>query len=146
MRIMSKTITSDQLRISDFYAHPIWGFKDDDGDEVMPVDYPGHLIWSNGGESLFVLCRYVLNNDEAIDGVIGVRMTNQSLYLLKFPAPDGSLFYFPVNSPLEGTVTPAQLAAQLNRKLEEIFPIRFHTQFIFEDGKRLVGQYDLPGE
>lgn len=141
---MSKVLTSEELNISDFYTHPIWGFVDDDGDEVMPVDYPGHLIWSNGGESLFVLCKFTLNDGTNIDGVISVRMTNQSVYTLKFPYQDGSLFYFPVNSSLEGRVSPKQLAFHLNKVSDDVFPIKFDTPFVFEDGKKLLGIYNPP--
>jgi hypothetical protein len=140
---MSTKLNCNELRFSDYYSHPIWGFTDDDGDEVMPVDYPDHLIWSGGGEALFVLCEYVFNDGTKMDGVVCVRMTDQKFYILTFPYPDGSFFDFPVNSMLEGTVTPEQLASHLEKSISEVFPIKINTPFIFENGEKLVGEYAL---
>lgn len=131
----------DELRLEDFFSYPIWGFVHDDGDEVTPVDYPGYLKWSSGGNALFVLCEYTFHDATRMKGVIFVRMTNHTVYMLTFPLPDGTLYYFPVNSPLEGDVTPENLSTQIGKAVEEIFPIQFDTEFYFENGEKLTGSY-----
>lgn len=133
-----------ELTFPDYIVHPIWGFADDDGDEVMPVDYPGHLIRSSGGEALFVACEFTFFDGTKQPGVINVRMTFRSVYLLEFPKPDGKLFRFPINSRMEGNVTPAELATHLHKPVDQIFPINYKTPYVFKDGQKLIGNYNYP--
>jgi hypothetical protein len=129
----------DELTYSDYSEHPIWGFAADDGDEVMFVDYPGHLIASDGGNALWVRCEFKLNDGSQVPGVIGFRSTNWSIYLLEFLQPDGNLFTFPVNSPLAGTVTLRQLAERFGKSEDVIFPIIYETPFQFKNGEPVIG-------
>ena len=133
-----------KLTLHDFTAYPIWGFANDDGHEVMPVDYPGHLIWSGGGEALFVVCKFTFSDGSTQPGVINVRMTDRNVYVLKFPQANGKLFYFPVNSMLEGDIAPEELANHLRKSVDQVFPITYTTPYVFEDGQKLIGQYNLP--
>jgi hypothetical protein len=132
------------LTVDDFISYPIWGFAADDGDEVMPVDYPGYLIAPNGGNGWFIACEFTLNDKTNLDGVINIRTTNRSLYVLKFPDPNRNFFAFPVNSRQEGRIGPEQLAEFLHKSIDQIFPIAYKTPFVFKDGQKIIGQYDLP--
>jgi hypothetical protein len=112
---------SKELTFSDYIEHPIWGFWDDDGDDVTFADNFDSFN-SPGGEALWARCKFEFRDGTKSLGVIGIRTTNWSAYLLKFVNPDNSLFYFPINSMLEGSVTPNQLAKQLNKSANDIFP------------------------
>jgi hypothetical protein len=133
-----------ELTFSDFVAHPIWGFADDDGDEVMPVDYPGHLIASDGGNAWFIACEFILNDGTKLPGVIYVRTTDHSIYMLVFSESDGRFFDFPVNSMMEGRVAPEELALHLRKTVDQVFPITYVTPYAFRDGQKLIGQFNLP--
>lgn len=132
----------DELTYADYIANPIWGFADDDGDEVMSVDYPDHLIWSDGGEALWVKCKFLLNDSSELPGVVGIRMTDQTIYLLEFIKENNDLFVYPVSA-LEGSVTIEELSHHLNKPLDSIFPITYITPYKFQDGQLLTGQYSL---
>lgn len=93
---------------------------------------------------MFVLCEYQFNDGTRLNGVVFVRLLDQSFYILAFPRHDGSLFDYPVHSPLAGTVTPEQLASNLGKTVDEVFPIKFETPFVFENGKKLIGEYAFP--
>jgi hypothetical protein len=135
---------SADLRIQDFLSHPIWGFVEEDEDEVETVVYSDNLVLPIGGGVLFVFCEYQFNDATILKGVVFVRLSDQSPYILAFPRPDGSLFDFPVNSSLAGMVTPEQLASHLEKTVDEIFPIKYETPFVFENGKKLTGEYPYP--
>jgi len=131
---------SKDLIYSDYLEHPIWGFWDDDGDEVTFADDYDSFD-AVGGEALWVRCEFILNDDTRLPGVLGIRCTDWSIYLLEFVKPNGALFTFPVNSMLEGEVTPSQLAKELNKSVENVFPIKYKTVVKLKDGKPLEGVY-----
>jgi hypothetical protein len=108
----------------------------------MMVDYPGCLIWPSGGEALWVRCDFTLKDGTKQPGVVGVRMTNQTIYLLEFAGSDNELFVFPVNSLLEGSVTLEQLAQHLGKPVDAIFPIRYSTPYVFKNHMPLTGVYE----
>jgi hypothetical protein len=131
---------SKELIYSDYLEHPIWGFWDDDGDDVTFADDYDSFD-AVGGEALWVRCEFILNDATRLPGVVGIRCTDWSIYLLKFVKSNGTLFVFPVNSMLEGKVTPSQLAKELNKSANDIFPIRYETVVELKDGKPFVGVY-----
>jgi hypothetical protein len=133
-------ILSRELMFSDYLEHPIWGFWDDDGDDVtFADDYDS--FYAVGGEALWVHCEFILNDDTNLPGVVGIRCTDWSIYLLKFVKPNGALFTFPVNSMLEGRVTSSQLAKELNKSVENVFPIKYKTVVKLKDEKPFEGVY-----
>ena len=131
---------SKDLIYSDYLEHPIWGFWDDDGDEVtFSDDYDS--FDSVGGEALWVRCEFTFNDDTRLPGVVGIRCTDWSIYLLKFMKTNGTLFTFPINSIREREVTQVQLAKELNMPVENIFSIKYKTVVNLKDGKPLEGVY-----
>lgn len=131
---------SKDLIYSDYLVHPIWGFWDDDGDEVtFSDDYDS--FDAIGGEALWVRCEFILNDSTKLPGVVGIRSTDWSVYLLQFVKSNGTLFTFPVNSMLEGKVTPSQLAKELNKSVEDVFPIKYKTIVKLKDERPLEGVY-----
>ncbi len=129
----------NELIYRDYLEHPIWGFADDDGDDVEPVDYRGSIILADSG-SLFILCKFTLQDGTEIPGAISVHMPSQRVYVLKFPGTDGKFFYFPVGTSMEGSVTREQLAAHLHKSIDEIFPITYTTPYTFKNGQPLIGR------
>lgn len=129
------------LSIQDFLSHPVWGFVEEDEDEVETINYPDNLILPTGGGALFVLCEYQFNDSTKMKGIVFVRLSDQTPYLLAFPRLNGSLLFFPVNTSLEGQVQPAQLAFELNKTIEEVFPLKFYTPFSFTNDSELIGEY-----
>ena len=131
----------DELVYSDYLEHPIWGFADDDGDDVEPVDYPGSVIQADSG-SLFIACKFILRDGTELPGVISVHVSSRSVYVLKFPDTGGRLFYYPVNTDMEGSVTREQLAAHLQKSVDQIFPITYAAPYVFKNGQRLTGMIE----
>ena len=136
---------SSELTYSDYVEHPIWGFWDDDGDEVTFADDLDSFD-AIGGEALWVRCGFTLNDGTRLPGVVGIRDTEWSIYLLKFVRPDGTLFAFPVNSMLEGSVAPSELAKLLHKSVDEIFPVKYETTVELKNGRPLVGVYQWTGQ
>jgi hypothetical protein len=133
--------SASELTLDDFSVHPIWTWAESDEDEslVMPLDYSGALPEDH--DALFVACELLLVDNTKIAGVISVRMSDYSVYLLSFSKADRGFFDFPLHPQLT-TVTREQLANQLGKRAEHIFPIRYNTSYTFIDGRLLAGQIE----
>jgi len=146
MKVNKKpTKLCDELTFADYLEHPIWGFWDDDGDEVTFADTYDSFD-AVGGEALWVRSEFLLNDGTRLPGVVGFRITNWSVYLLEFIEPDGSIFQFPVNSMLEGTVSSQKIAELLGKSEDKIFPVRYETICELKEGKRIAGIYQWTGK
>jgi hypothetical protein len=130
-----------ELKFDDFAIHPIWTWAENDEDEssVMPLDYPGALPEDH--DALFVGCEFLLSDGTKIAGAISIRMSNHSVYLISFPKADGRFFDFPLHPQLT-TVTREQLAIQLGKRVEHVFPIRYNTSYKFSNGQSVAGQIE----
>lgn len=134
--------TGSELTYTDFKTHPIWTFYDDDGDDVVPVEYPGWATEAIGGEGMFVACEYTLNDGTKLSGVVLINIYTNLPYRFEFRNNDSTLIGFPVKTVLENKGTRKQLAKFLGKSIAEVFPIHYATPFILENGILLEGKHD----
>ena len=140
---MSDEKKTSRLTYNDYLRYPIWGFVDDEDGEKMPVEYPGYFIWPEGGGDLWVLGQFELNDQSIVPGVVGIRMLNHSLYLLKFVRNDATLLTFFTSGPLWDLVKPEEVAAVLGRTVDQVFPLKYTTPYVFKNGHPLIGEFGL---
>jgi hypothetical protein len=126
-----------QVTMSDFLAHPVWTWADEDEGRVMPVVCSDILPESN--DALFIACKFRLANRSEILGTLSVRMSDRQVYLLSFSRRNGTLFDFPLQPALKGLVSREQLASFLEVPLNLVFPINYSTAFRFGDGSAVAG-------
>jgi len=131
----------DQLTFADYLAHPIWTFYDDDGDEVVPVQYPGWASEAVGGEGTFIICDFILSDGTRLPGVVGINIYLEIPHVFEFLDTDGRLVAFSVNRKLETAETRQKLAQFLGKTVDQVFPIRYVTPYILRSGRLLAGEH-----
>jgi hypothetical protein len=130
------------LNIEDFKDFPIWTWEDDDEYvipiieiETIPDDY----------NAVFVRCEITTHSDKSTIGVVSVRMSDHSIYVISFTDEKGKLLDIPLQPMLADRkiFQLNRLSNIMNKKTKEIFPLKFQTHFKFSDGTSLRGEIFL---
>jgi len=129
------------LTYSDIGTHPVWTWADDEDESlVLPVEQ--YVPLPEDHDALFVACVFDLHDGTHISGVLAVSPIRRWVYLLDFPKSEGGFLHFSLHPELRNLVTREQLATWLQKSLDDIFLIRYHTPFVFHDGQHLVGEIE----
>ncbi|HEY3290026.1 MAG TPA: hypothetical protein VGK87_07870 [Anaerolineae bacterium] len=136
--------TTNELTYADYIANPIWTLFDDDGDDMVPVEYPGWTSEAVGGEAVDAACEFILNDGTKVPGVVGIHMYYKRPwvpYVFEFPDVNGILIDFPVKKEFETPITREEMAQFLGKTIDQVYPIRFVTPFILPSGELLAGEH-----
>ncbi len=129
-----------QLRMSDFKTNPIWSWAEDDDDESLVVPLETSCTLPDDHDAIFVASDLVFNDGTRTLGTVSVRMSDHQLYSVSFEQANGELLHYPLRPDLQDLREQMDLAYLLKKEKMNIFPIRYETQFIFNDGKPLKGK------
>lgn len=134
-----------ELRFSDYLDHPIWTAYDDGSDYEITVDYPSWTVGSENKkpetEAVTILGEALCADETEFPCIICFSTYRAEAYYLEIYKSEHDSFGFPVAKPLEGKVTREQLANYLGKQVNEVFPLRYTSPFIFWNGKRIEGVY-----
>jgi len=127
-----------RLTIKDFESHPVWTWADEaEEDMVRTADLDSEEV-----DSIFVLSDFWFNNGTHASGFVAVITRNKQPYLAAINGDTGSFFDLPLNPHRKGLANIDQLEEKFNLRIEEIFPIKFCTQYLPFIGDRLRGEIE----
>jgi hypothetical protein len=132
-----------ELRPNDYRQHPVWSWLENDWDEslVTPVAIANPLNEDDYG-ALFVYATLVLQDRTIMEGQVTIATLKKTVYLIEF-FDDNESCYVTRNPYSSEYGTFEQLAAWLNKAVDDITPVEYITPYYFEDGMAIKGVVDL---
>lgn len=135
---MRNRIPVSELNIEDLNNFPIWTWEDDH-EYIIPLLEIEYI--PNDYDAVFVSCEIITPIGYRIYGAVSVRMSNHEVYVISFPDEGGKLLDIPLQ-PLFASRKEIQvnkLCTIMNKKIDELSPVKFRTSFKFSNGLLLKG-------
>jgi hypothetical protein len=121
----------------DFINHPIWSWKDEDSDLVVPIEYIGFLPEDHN--ALFVRADLSFGEGTTTKGQIVVGVSDRRVFRLVLFDRNGNSYHLPLQIGLRSKQGVKKLAKFLKIDPSKLFPIIYSTAFEFADGELLLG-------
>lgn len=129
-----------ELTLTDFMECPIWSPYDDEGDEVVPVEYPSWKTTAIGGESCWILGEVVLLDKSSYPCIVNFHIYHK--VILNINIYNGSHSYqLHIYPSRRNEINRHNLSIFFDKKLDQILPLIFVTPFSYLDGTTIKGIY-----
>jgi hypothetical protein len=129
-----------KLTIEDFKEFPIWTWADDENedlvisitDEIQPEDH----------DSIFVLSDFNFKDGSNRQGYIGIRNYDRQVYILALADDIGDFIQIPLQPKLRNLFDSEKFEVTFEKKMNEIFPIKYSSIFLPFWDTKFEGQVD----
>lgn len=131
-----------ELRPEDYQRHPIWTYYDDEGDEVVPVEYPSWESEAIGGETVWMNADLELNDRSYCFGALSFHIYYKHVIYLTFVRSDNQRLSLRIDGQGKDAKKLSAIAEFLGKSVESVFPVRYTTPYIYLDGTPIKGIYN----